>query len=149
MEKRINLAMTALAGLAIVTVIEAPYAAPRVQDRHSVAHGVYTEAQAERGAKVYTEQCGVCHGPDLKGSDVIPALTGPDFVANWKDKTAGDLFDKVKTTMPAISPGSLTPEQSADVVAYIFSISKYPAGTEELPAKPEQLAQIKIEAPNQ
>jgi quinoprotein glucose dehydrogenase len=140
----INFGTTVPAALALVAVLQASYAA---QNGPSVASGVYTEAQAQRGAKLYTEQCGVCHGPDLKGNDVIPTLTGADFIASWKDKTAGDLFDKIKTTMPAVSPGSLTPEQSADLVAYLFSVAKYPTGSEELSSKPELLAQIKIEEP--
>jgi mono/diheme cytochrome c family protein len=148
MNKRTHLAMTALAGLAIVTVIYASHAALRAQGGGSISDGVYTEAQAERGNKVYTEQCGACHGADLKGNDVIPPLTGDGFVANWKDKTAGDLFEKIKTTMPAIAPGSLTPEQTADTMAFILSHSKYKAGATELPATQELLAQIKIAPPN-
>jgi len=49
--------------------------------------------------------------------------------------------------MPALSPGSLTPEQTSDLIAVVLSVSKYPAGTTDLVAKLEALQQIKIDAP--
>ena len=142
-----KIAMTTLAGLAIVAAFSTTESGLRAQSGRSVAEGVYTEEQAKRGEKVYAEHCAACHGKELKGmSDIIPSLAGEDFVGRWKDKTAGELFEKIKTTMPAISPGALTPEQTADSMAYMLSISKFPAGTTELPAAPEELKQIRIEA---
>ena len=44
--------------------------------------GVYTEAQAARGALVYSQYCASCHGPDLSGSEMAPALTGGEFNSN-------------------------------------------------------------------
>jgi mono/diheme cytochrome c family protein len=41
--------------------------------------GVYTDAQASRGQKIYTESCSSCHGDDLSGGGQAPALTGKDF----------------------------------------------------------------------
>ena len=49
--------------------------------------------------------------------------------------------------MPALDPGSLKPDQVADVVAHILSSSKYPAGTTPLAASADQLKTIKINAP--
>jgi mono/diheme cytochrome c family protein len=95
--------------------------------------GLYADAQAKRGEPVYAENCAACHGPML-GGDIGPALAGPRFAARWKDKGVADLFDKIKTTMPASAPGSLTPEQTADVVAFILSTNHYPGGATELTA---------------
>ena len=92
---------------------------------------LYADAQAKRGEAVYAENCAACHGPML-GGDIGPALAGPRFVARWKDKSVADVFDKIKTTMPASAPGSLTPEQTADVVALILSSNHYPGGATEL-----------------
>lgn len=147
MVKRIHTLVAALGGLALVPLFHITAPAVRAQSGRSVLDGVYTEAQAKRGEKVYADTCAVCHGADLKGSEFIPSLIGPTFMANWKDKTTGELFEKIKATMPAVAPGTLTAEQSADSVAYILSVAKYPAGASELPAKAEELAQIRIDAP--
>ncbi|MBI2187095.1 MAG: c-type cytochrome [Acidobacteria bacterium] len=112
----------------------------------STSGGVYTDAQAQRGAALYKEQCAACHGEDLKGNDIIPGLAGQGFTGNWQGKSLGDLYDKIQMTMPALNPGSLTPEQTADLIAHILSTSKYPAGTTDLAAKAEALQQIKIDA---
>jgi hypothetical protein len=59
----------------------------------------------------------------------------------------GDLFDKIHQSMPASAPGSLTEAQTADVIAYMFSVAKYPTGSAELEPKMEPLMNITIEAP--
>jgi mono/diheme cytochrome c family protein len=119
----------------------------RAQDAtaHSVKDGAYTEAQAKRGEEIYATTCASCHDKALKGSQAAPPLTGARFNSNWDDLTAADLFDKILLSMPGDNPGSLAPEQVADIVAHIFSVSKLPAGKAELPVKPELLKQIKIE----
>ena len=109
--------------------------------------GVFTEAQAKRGDVLYKEQCATCHGDNLEGSGPMPALAGKDFLASWQGKTVGDLFDKTATTMPATAPGSLTPAQAVDIVAYMLGASRYKTGATELEAKTEVLSQIKIDAP--
>lgn len=113
----------------------------------STGAGVYTDAQAKRGMPLYKEQCAACHGDDLRGNDIIPGLAGQTFTSNWQGKSLGDLFDKIQMTMPALSPGSLTPEQTADLLAFMLSASKYPAGKTDLPSKAEALQPIKIDPP--
>ena len=113
----------------------------------STAAGVYTEEQSKRGLELYKMQCASCHGEDLKGNEIIPALTGETFIGNWKGKTVGDLFEKINMTMPALDPGSLTPEQTSDLIAEILSVAKYPAGTTALATSADALQQIKIDAP--
>ena|SRR6187431_551705 len=114
----------------------------------SVNDGVYSDAQAKRGTALYAEQCASCHGENLEGvADLFPALTGPAFGKSWQGKSVGELFEKVSTTMPALDPGSLKPEQSADVIAFILSKSKYPAGAADLAASADPLKQIQIVAP--
>ena len=95
--------------------------------------GLFADVQAKRGEAVYAENCAACHGPML-GGDIGPALAGPRFIARWKDKSVADVFEKVQTTMPASAPGTLTPAQTADVVALVLSANHYPGGTAELTA---------------
>ena len=113
------------------------------QAKKSVKEGVYTDAQAKRGEALYKEQCAACHGDDLAGSGPMPPLAGNDFIKNWK--TLGDLFDKIHMSMPASSPGSLTEPQTSDIIAYMLSVGKYPAGSTELEPKMEPLMQITVE----
>ncbi len=95
---------------------------------------------------MYGDSCVPCHGPDLGGSDLAPALTGADFASNWNDMKIADLFDRVSQTMPLSAPGSLTAPQYADVVSFILQKSGAPAGTTELPAKKDALTSIKFVA---
>ena len=131
--------------VAVTTVFTASafYAVVGAQAPTSVLAGAYTADQAKRGAELYAKECAACHGDTLAGMDPIPALAGADFVSHWKN--VGELFDKTSTTMPAIAPGSLTPEQVADVLAHILSVNKYPAGSTDLPSKVDALTAIKIE----
>ena len=116
------------------------------QTTRSVWNGVYTASQAERGATLYANNCASCHGSALGGGESAPPLTGGEFSSNWNGLTAGDLFERIRTTMPADRPGKLTREQDADVMAYMFSISEFPAGEAELEHQTEALKQIRIEA---
>lgn len=116
------------------------------QGGKTTAAGVYTEAQAKRGQQVYSDNCAMCHGPDLKGSATIPGLAGMEFEGFWRDQPLGDLFEKISVTMPKSAPGSLKPEQAADVLAYLLSEMKEPTGQADLSAKPDDLKSIKIQA---
>src|SRR5215510_12092525 len=51
----------------------------------SVWDGAYTNAQAERGQKAYTEHCAGCHQSDLGGKGEFPALKGNTFMDRWHD----------------------------------------------------------------
>src|SRR6266850_6972874 len=58
-------------------------AAVAAQQQQSVWDGVYTSAQAERGAQLFKKTCGHCHRDDLAGGGSeagAPALKGPIFV---------------------------------------------------------------------
>jgi mono/diheme cytochrome c family protein len=101
-------------------------------DKPAPAAATYTEEQSTRGEAVSMKSCAVCHGEQLKG-DLAPPLQGDDFRKSWSDKTAGALFDKIITTMPANEPGTISEQQSADLVAYILKLNHFPAGQEPLP----------------
>ncbi|MBI3048509.1 MAG: cytochrome c [Acidobacteria bacterium] len=112
----------------------------------SVWDGVYTEAQAKRGEAIYYQRCGACHGPDLEGGDMTPALVGGVFTANWNDLPVSDLFERIRITMPLDQPSTLARAQTADVVAFLLKANKWPAGEVELPRELEPLKEIRIQA---
>jgi mono/diheme cytochrome c family protein len=108
--------------------------------------GVYTDAQAKRGEATTTQRCSSCHGADLAGGEAGPALVGLEFLGNWNQQSLGDLFDRIHSTMPADAPGSLSPQDTADVIARVLQLNKFPVGQKELPSDMNALGQIKIES---
>lgn len=122
-----------------------PPQAPATGAATSVLEGAYTEEQGKRGEAVYAQECSTCHGASLEGGEMAPALAGAAFMSNWQGLTVGDLFERIRISMPDGNPGKLSRQQNADVVAYILSVSKYPTGKTELPKEVEILKQIKIE----
>lgn len=106
--------------------------------------GVFTEDQAKRGEPLYAEKCSSCHGPDMNGGEMAPGLTGGEFQANWNDLTLGDLFERMRISMPQNNPGSLSRQQNADILAAILRKGNYPAGKAELPTQTEMLNMYKF-----
>ena len=111
----------------------------------SAKDGAYTDAQIKRGAAIYATKCETCHGPKLTAGEA-PPLTGEGFMANWSAYSLGDLFEKIRNTMPANDPKSLSNQEYADIIALILSFNQFPAGSVELPGAPERLKQIRFEA---
>ena len=101
------------------------------QQPQTARDGVYTAAQATRGAALYQMRCLACHGPKLEG-DLGPPLAGTNFLGTWGPQTLSDLFDKIHDTMPYDAPGTLTDAQVADVVSYLLQSNQLPAGRAEL-----------------
>jgi len=112
---------------------------------HSVWDGVYTAEQAKRGEPLYDRGCSTCHGEKLAGHEDAPPLAGQDFLESWNGLTVGKLFDKIRLTMPKGEPGEVGVQKKADILAFILSVNKFPAGKTEL-QKSEALKDIRFEA---
>lgn len=112
----------------------------------SVWDGVYTEEQAKRGLVVYQQHCLRCHGATLAGMETAGPLTGPVFTSNWNGVNMGDMLDRVRMTMPQDQPGTLGRQPIADVLAYVLSANRMPAGKTELARQTEYLRLIRFEA---
>src|SRR5260370_27195768 len=125
----------------------ASYAIVRAQSpSKSVWDGVYTEAQADKGKELYTQNCSSCHSDSMEGGEMAPPLAGGAFLSNWAGLTAGDLFDRIRTTMPLNTPGQLSREVNANILAYVFKFNSFPAGSAELSQRSEYLKDIRIDA---
>jgi S-disulfanyl-L-cysteine oxidoreductase SoxD len=133
-------------GIAALVVLGLAAGGAAHAQQHSVWDGVFTAEQSSRGKVQYDAHCTVCHDATLGGSDSAPALSGALFVANWSGLSAGDLFKRIRTTMPANDPGSLGDAAVADLMAYVFMMNKFPAGSVELPRDVQILQQIGIAA---
>jgi mono/diheme cytochrome c family protein len=114
------------------------------QTTRTVWDGVYTEEQSKRGAAAYAKECGSCHGAQLTGGESAPPLAGDGFMSNWTGQTAGDLFERIRQSMPLDDPGRLSRQQDADIVAFLFKANGFPAGKTELDKQTEALKLIKI-----
>ena len=143
----------ALSVLCILAIAAARAAAQQEQPpasssrrSRSVWDGVYTAQQAERGADVYHKHCASCHGSQLEGGESAGPLVGAQFTSNWNGVTVGDMFERTRISMPLDRPGTLSRQQNADVLAYVFSMNDFPVGKTELARQAELLKQIKFEA---
>ncbi len=129
--------------LACVLSLAGPRAAaaqpsPASQPRSTV-EGVYTAAQATRGADVYAGLCQSCHSAE--------SHTGAPFRNNWVGKPLAELYAYISNEMPKSEPGSLSREEYTVVLAYILRMNGMPAGRRALSAEPAVLDSIRIELP--
>ena len=139
---KLKLAAIALIPLATIVVLNNTVHA---QPTRSVWDGVYTEVQATRGKGLYSQECASCHGGELTGGEMAPPLAGGEFMAGWDGLTVGDLFERVRISMPQNSPGSLSGQQNADILSFVLSANKFPSGTTEMPKEAGILKTIKFE----
>src|ERR1700761_5959977 len=121
-----------IAALAAVLMVSAAGGAVGAQQAATVTGGIYTEAQAARGHDQYTTNCAPCHGATLSGSGEAPALVGGEFLSDWIGLTVGDLFDRIRTSMPQDAPGKLSRDQYAAILSYVLKQNGYPAGAKDL-----------------
>lgn len=136
---------TTFLAVAGILAIGVTYSVATVAQEKTTWDGVYTDAQAARGEKLWGEKCAKCHGPDLSGGDA-PSLIGSEFSGNWDDLTLGDLADRLRISMPQDNPQSLSRDQTAELVATILKGNRMPAGQADLPVQPEYLKMIKYKA---
>ena len=130
-------------GAAALVLLGTGAAVPAQQAKAPSAPAVYTVEQAARGDGLYEEQCVSCHGPIRAFVPEMAALLGDHtFRSNWRGRPLGDLFGMIIETMPQDAPGTLTPEETASLVAFILQGNRMPAGETELPHDPAVLAAI-------
>src|SRR6266700_5808068 len=94
----------------------------------------FTAAQADAGRSAYETACASCHMPNLGGSGDASPLTGTPFMANWGERTAGQLYSFISTSMPPARPASLGDSAYLNITAYILSYNGGTAGTQALVA---------------
>lgn len=100
------------------------------------SQGVYTAEQANRGVTLYDTSCASCHE--------LGKFKGTEFANAWADKPLTDLHNAVMS-MPMDAPGSMKPEEYADILAYFLSINDYPAGETELAGTEDAIKAIKLD----
>lgn len=141
MTRRAMVAISSFGALALVGAQE-----PAAAQSRSVWDGVYTAEQAARGGTLYTTECAACHGPELEGGESAPPLEGREFVWKWNGLTVGDLFERLRVSMPQDGPSRVSRTQKADILAYLFSRNEFPVGEAELASRTAWLNWIRFDA---
>lgn len=136
----------AMIGAAAAVNIGAGQAGP--SNQRSALEGTYTVEQAKRGRVHYEKRCVLCHLDRGQGHEAMPEIVGQSleregdpeappiagevFQKKWDSRHAWDLFSTMTNTMPVGGPRSLSPQEYADVLAYIFELNKWSPGAQEL-----------------
>jgi len=123
MKMRIILAM-AVAACGMVILV-----APFLLGQQRPA-GPYTQEQAAAGRAIYQTNCASCHSGDLSGREG-PQLAGANFLAQWGDRTTGELISFMQSTMP---PGAaaLPGDSYVNLAAFILDANSARAGNQAL-----------------
>jgi S-disulfanyl-L-cysteine oxidoreductase SoxD len=119
----------------------------RGQDSAAPVDGVYTVDQAHHGETLYQVKCVSCHAAALDGTGPYPPLSGDEFLSKYEGQPVLTLYDMIQKLMPADKPGSLSRPDAADLVAYILSFNKFPAGKTALPSEENSLKTLTLPKP--
>lgn len=103
-------------------------------DGSTINDGVYTEEQAAAGQELYEQHCLMCHDKKY----FRPVLKA------WSGQPLGVLYAMMSASMPESNPGALPRDDYVDILAYILSLSRYPAGDKDLDYRNGVLDEITI-----
>jgi mono/diheme cytochrome c family protein len=106
----------------------------------TVRDGVFSAAQAERGARVFESICANCH-------ELAELTAAGAYLDEVEGKPLWETFEYVSTEMPEDDPASLRPEEYAAVLAYILSVYGLPSGDTDLAVDQGSLEAIAIVRP--
>jgi mono/diheme cytochrome c family protein len=111
------------------------------QTQRTLRDGVFSPAQAARGERIFSAICTNCHE--------IAEFTGPGaYLEEVDGKPLWETFEFVWSEMPEDDPSSLSPEDYAAVLSYIFSVYGLPSGPTDLPIDQKSLEAITITRPS-
>lgn len=103
-------------------------------DPRTINEAIYSRAQSEVGEQLYKEHCLICHDKKY----FRPVLKA------WDGRSLELFFTVMSASMPESNPGALLEKEYVDILAYILSLSRYPAGDTELDYKDGVLNEITI-----
>lgn len=95
--------------------------------------------QLDLGEQWFRSACLSCHATG--------GLSNPDFRLKWSGKTAFDLFERIRSTMPESRPGSLTQGTYASIVAYLLKVNGIALGARRVSSDSSALAAIRLSFP--
>ena len=103
----------------------------------------YSKGQADRGKALFVQNCSKCHSDKLEGNcpgeavsvsspyvcasrGSAPPLAGDPFMQRWY--SVGDLYARVRWSMPADNVGGLSADDNLAIIAYLLQSNGLPAG---------------------
>src|SRR5947208_4011856 len=112
---------------------------------NATSRAVYGAEQARRGKTLYTQYCSKCHLENLQGNcpaenirasaayvcatpGSAPPLIGDAFLQRWH--SAGDLYARIRWSMPADNVGGLSADDNLAILAYLLQSNGFSAGRE-------------------
>ena len=95
--------------------------------------------QLDVGEQWFRSACLECHA--------VRGLDTSDFRLKWSGRSAYDLFEHIRSTMPESKPGSLTQGTYAAIVAYLMKLNGMPAGTRRVSSDSTALTTIRLTFP--
>lgn len=102
----------------------------------TINDNIYSKDQAKIGKQLYQDNCIACHDKKY----FRPVLKA------WDGQPLSVLFAVMSASMPEGNPGSLPEKDYVDILAYILSLSRYPAGENRLNHTNNGLNEITIAA---
>jgi hypothetical protein len=97
----------------------------------TVLDGVYSNTQAQRGARHYSNICANCHEG---GEPDAEPLFGQHFIDRWREAPLDYLYGFISTNMPGDDAGNLKEAVYLETLAFLLKENGYPAGTSNLSA---------------
>ena len=124
------------------------------QTAPAVRPPVFTDAQAASGGTAYKQHCASCHGAQLEGQHLAPALTGDRFDRTWGGKTADALMFQLRRMPPQLSGqaaatnrgATLNDDTYAALLAFLLQANGVQAGQAPLTSDGKALAALTIPA---
>ena len=92
----------------------------------AAGEATFSEEQADRGRDIFRAACTECH--------YSSEFSDSQFKFKWSRRSAGNLYQLIQTSMPETAPGSLSPEETVDIVSYILRMNGFEPGAGELAA---------------
>ena len=131
----------AAAAVGVVAGVVAMLGVAAQDGQRTIRDGVFSAAQAARGERLFESICTNCH-------EITEFTAAGAYLEEVEGKPLWETFEYIWAEMPEDEPGSLNPEDYADVLAYIFSIYGLPSGVASLPVDRESLEAITIVRPS-
>ena len=97
---------------------------------------VFSDAQADRGRDTFRAGCTECHfSSEFRDST---------FKFKWSRRSAGNLYQLIQTEMPEDRPGTLSPEETVELVSYILRMNGFEPGPNDISPDRAVLDEIRL-----
>ena len=108
---------------------------------------VYSVNQAQKGKRIYDNECASCHARTLRGAEGGTPLIGKGFLNKWKDKPLSAFLEYLHNNMPPGREGKLSNKAYVRLIAYMLQENGFAAGEHKLSLETDALSKIVFNFP--